>query len=119
MRSRRPYDGCGRAALAGLNTSFSQAELALPTPPYQPNWPEFFDGATFNRTAPGHLQRARECVVWGIGNETQAMGAMAARGINMMMPYSFSPFQRHGIPSTAATRAATATRSGRWCGCSR
>ena len=60
-----------------------------------------------NRTAPGYLQRARECVVWGIGNETQAMGAMAARGINMMMPYSFSPFQRHGIPSTAATRAAS------------
>jgi hypothetical protein len=38
----------------GLNTSFSQAAFALPTPPYQPNWPEFFDGATFNRTAPGH-----------------------------------------------------------------
>ena len=38
----------------GLNTSFSQAGLALPQPPYQPNWPEFFDGAVDNRTVKGH-----------------------------------------------------------------
>jgi hypothetical protein len=38
----------------GLNTSFSQSRYTIPEPPYQPSWPEFFDGATFNRTAPGH-----------------------------------------------------------------
>ena len=38
----------------GLNTSFSQSKVAVPEPPYQPSWPEFFDGASFNRTVPGH-----------------------------------------------------------------
>ena len=38
----------------GLNTSFSQSSLKIPEPPYQPSWPEFFDGATDNRTVPGH-----------------------------------------------------------------
>ena len=38
----------------GLNTSFTQSKLAVPEPPYQPSWPEFFDGTSFNRTVPGH-----------------------------------------------------------------
>ena len=38
----------------GLNTSFTQSNLAIPEPPYQPSWPEFFDGASFNRTVRGH-----------------------------------------------------------------
>ena len=38
----------------GSNTSFSQSKYTIPEPPYQPSWPEFFDGASFNRTVPGH-----------------------------------------------------------------
>eukprot|EP01052_Picozoa_sp_SAG31_P040172 SAG31_NODE_5754_length_2343_cov_2.869430_3_plen_198_part_00 len=38
----------------GLNTSFTQSKFAIPRPPYQPSWPEFFDGATFNRTVSNH-----------------------------------------------------------------
>ena len=47
--------------------------------------------------SPSGQQKNLECMTWGINNMTEAMGAMASRGINMMMPYSFSPFARHGL----------------------
>ena len=40
-----------------------------------------------NRTAPGALEEAYRCLEWGVGNQTEAMAAMAARGVNMIMPY--------------------------------
>ena len=51
-------------------------------------------------------------MTWGVQNETAAMGRMAERGINLMMPYSFSPFARHGLTSDlpGGHDNATATR---------
>eukprot|EP01044_Picomonas_judraskeda_P017879 COSAG03_NODE_3440_length_2013_cov_1.116510_2_plen_296_part_00 len=61
---------------------------------------------------PAGAAKNLQCMTWGIRNETAAMGKMAERGINLMMPYSFSPFARHGMTSDlpGGHAGATATR---------
>jgi hypothetical protein len=66
------------------------------------------DPSKVPRGASGQQKNA-ECMRWGFGNLTKSMGAMAARGVNFMMPYSFSPFARHGLTRDLPGTRADAT----------
>ena len=50
-----------------------------------------------NRSAPLWPNQTADCIRWGIGNMTRDMAQMGDRGITMIMPYNFNPYEHDGI----------------------
>eukprot|EP00931_Biecheleriopsis_adriatica_P105159 TRINITY_DN7972_c1_g1_i2.p1 TRINITY_DN7972_c1_g1~~TRINITY_DN7972_c1_g1_i2.p1 ORF type:complete len:421 (+),score=55.15 TRINITY_DN7972_c1_g1_i2:24-1265(+) len=59
-----------------------------------------FAGRNCSVRSPGFRERRRECMLWGVQNQTDQLARWAEHGVNLVMAYGMSPYE-HGyhVPS--------------------